>query len=141
MGYSIKFIILGIGKTGKKDYELTLRFSEEGEHISYHDNLLDICQEIGSVSQLVSMKFHGLIVASLYGIPSLQLTNYEKNINFLTEIERKDLIASYEKENLVDHLSHEPTSIHTLVSSGLKKKARASLKELEAQLDKTYYDP
>lgn len=59
---------------------------------------------IGQCSAFVSMKFHGTVVASMYGIPSIILSATDKNLNFSRLLERPDLVSSFKDKYLHKNL-------------------------------------
>lgn len=111
MDYQIKHIVLGNLEIGSGDYEMAQLIAEDGEEIVYLNSLDEMCQAISSCSLLASIKFHGLIVASMYGIPTIAMSVTPKNRNFLRMLERGEMLASYTDPMLYKRLSYFPSVI------------------------------
>ncbi len=135
-GYRIRNIVMGTGSIGSADHEITKSFAREDEEIVYSEDLGTICEAIGSCNQLVSMKFHGMIVAALYGVPSLQLSATPKNRNFLRYIQRPDMSSNYSSEELYLQIPRYPVSIHSLLVGKLKRDSRAGYQTLTDSMSK-----
>lgn len=136
MGYKVKLIVMASGKLGAGDLAVSNSFAQNDEPVIYSDCLETICEEISSCSLLLSMKFHGLIVASMYGVPTVQLSSTQKNRNFFRYIQRPELLGNYQDENLYKRVPYYPTSIHTLLRTKLKRDARAGYAVLKDMLKK-----
>jgi polysaccharide pyruvyl transferase WcaK-like protein len=134
MGYTIKHVVMASGVLGEGDLEVTKRFAEQGEEIIYSDDLNELCEQISTCSMMLSMKFHGLIVAAMYGIPTLQMSSTQKNRNFFRYIQRPELIGNYQDENLYQKVPHYPVSIHSLLRTKLKRDARAGYASLKGAM-------
>ncbi len=124
MGYTIKHIVLANQSTGKKDYNVIKKFAANDEEILYSESLDEMCMAIGQCSAFVSMKFHGTVVASMYGIPSIILSATDKNLNFSRLLERPDLVSSFKDKYLHKKLAYEPVRIHSQVRNMLRDNAR-----------------
>lgn len=139
MGYTIHHIVLSNLSLGEADYEKAKEIAEEGEEIFYSESLEKMCQEISKCSLLASIKFHGMIVATMYGIPTIAMSVTPKNRNFLRYIERPEMLQSYTNENLYKHLSYFPAKIPTCVRSKLfrgSKEGYALLKSMLKEIKK-----
>jgi polysaccharide pyruvyl transferase WcaK-like protein len=122
--YKIKHIVLANKDLGKGDYEIAKEISEEGEEIFYSESLEEMCQEISKCSLLASIKFHGMVVASMYGIPTIAMSVTPKNRNFLKMLEREEMLVSYTDTNLFKRLSYYPANIHTIVRGNLFRRSK-----------------
>jgi polysaccharide pyruvyl transferase WcaK-like protein len=129
-GYKIRHIVLGTKSIGEADYEITKSFAIPGEEIVYTESLEDQCRAIGECHALASIKFHGLIVATMYGIPTIALSSTPKNKNFLRMIDRLDLSSGYNQEDLHTRMFHYPARIHQIVRAHLYKQSTAGYREL-----------
>lgn len=137
MGYKIKHLVLANMELGKGDLERAKMIASEGDEIFYSDSLDEMCQAISSCSILATIKFHGLIVATMYGIPSIAMSVTPKNLNFLRMIDRSEMAASYTNPNLKDHLPHYPAPIHQLVRGNLFRRSTEGYDVLKDALAKT----
>ena len=72
--YSIKHLVLGTLGIGEADTGLAQVLAKEDEEIVVSDSLDGLCTQISSCSLLATIKFHGMIVAAMYGIPSIALS-------------------------------------------------------------------
>jgi len=134
MGYKIKHLVLANMELGKEDLKRAKIIADEGDEIFYSDSLDEMCQAISSCSILASIKFHGMIVATMYGIPSIAMSVTPKNLNFLRMIERSEMAASYTDTNLKDRLSYYPAPIHQLVRGNLYRRSTEGYKILKDSL-------
>ncbi len=132
LGYKVRIIVMGNGKLGAADHEVSQDFLEEDEELVYSESLDDICVAIGECHQLISIKFHGMIVAAMYGVPSLQLSSTAKNRNFLRYIQRLDMLSSYNSDDLFERVSRYPVPLHSLLRTKLKRDSRAGYAHLIA---------
>jgi len=121
--YKIRLIVLGNMSTGALDVEVAKEFAEEDEELIYTEDINEMCVAIGECSALASMKFHGTIVAAMYGVPSYILSATDKNRNFAKMIDRPDLVTSIQDKKLFYRLPFSPAPINQLVIDDLKKRA------------------
>lgn len=136
MDYKIKHLVLATKSLGEGDLKRAQIVAEDGEEIIHSESLDELCTAISSVSALATIKFHGLVVATMYGVPAVAMSVTPKNRNFLRMIERSEMLVSYTDSNLHKHLSHYPARIHQRVRGGLYREAREGyrvLKETMAQ--------
>ncbi|MDQ7727287.1 polysaccharide pyruvyl transferase family protein [Halomonas sp. SpR8] len=110
MGWNVRHIILGTGRVGKKDYENAdkLRIKKE---LVYSESLSELTEAIGGCSALLSMKFHGTVVATMYGIPSIVMVPTNKNRNFMNRIGRSDLLSKFDSPDLLQKFGDAPETI------------------------------
>jgi len=130
LDYSIRLICLANLETGKLDAEVIQNFALEDEEVIITEDLDEMCTAIGQCSAYASMKFHGTIVAAMYGVPSLILSATDKNNNFARMIARPDTITSIADQHLFHRLAYEPVPIHPMVISWLKERACAGYEAL-----------
>lgn len=139
MGYKIRHLVLANMDLGPGDHERAKLIAEDDEEVFVSDDLDEMCVAISQCSLLATIKFHGMIVATMYGIPSIAMSTTPKNRNFLKMIDRPEMLCSYREPTLKTRLSHYPARIHTLVRGNLYRRSRegyAALKEeLHAALD------
>ncbi|WP_171021274.1 polysaccharide pyruvyl transferase family protein [Glutamicibacter sp. V16R2B1] len=136
MDYKIKHLVLATKSLGEGDLKRAQIIAKDDEQIVHSESLSELCAAISSVSALATIKFHGLVVATMYGVPSVAMSVTPKNRNFLRMIERPEMLVSYTDPNLYKHLSHYPARIHQRVRGGLYREAREGyrvLKETIAQ--------
>lgn len=135
-GYSIKHLVLATDELKDGDLKRAELIAEPDEEIVSSDNLDELCQEISSCSALATIKFHGMVVATMYGIPSIAMSVTPKNKNFLRLIERTEMLASYTSVDLQNRLSIHPAPIHHRVSDWLRSQSTLGYSHLKIALNK-----
>lgn len=100
-GWRIRHIVLGTGSVGERDIANAPALAVEGKELIYTESLTELSIAIGECSALASMKFHGTVVATMYGVPSIVLIPTNKNLNFMERIGRSDLVAHYNSDQLI----------------------------------------
>lgn len=133
-GYRIRHIILGTGLTGRNDHMTADQFSYPGKETVYSEDLWDQCRAIGECTALASMKFHGSVVATMYGVPSIVLSPTDKSRNFMRRIERPDLLSNLKDPQLADHFSPFMARIPQASRDMLGAGARLGLEQLKTAL-------
>lgn len=136
LGYRIRMIVLGNGNLGEADRMVSETFRRPDEELVYSDDLRVICRAIGECHQLMSMKFHGMVVATMYGVPSLQLSATQKNRNFLRRIQRPDMQSNYTAEDIPLRLALNPAPIHSAVVDQVRSDAKEGYAELLEQMSR-----
>ena len=135
-GYRIRHIILGNGLTGENDRATADQFHFADKEIIYSEDIWDQCRAIGECTALASMKFHGSVVAAMYGVPSIVLSPTDKSRNFMRRIERTDLLSNLKDERLADHFSPFMATIPQATRETLATGARQGLERLKSELVK-----
>jgi polysaccharide pyruvyl transferase WcaK-like protein len=130
LGYSIRVIVLATGQLNKEDAQFARDFAREDEELVDSEDLRELCQAVGGCSLLLTMKFHGLIVATMYGVPAIQLSSTQKNRNFYRYIQRPDLPSNYQDAELFKRIPYLPAPIHSLLRSKLRRDASAGYEAL-----------
>jgi polysaccharide pyruvyl transferase WcaK-like protein len=133
-GYRIRQLILGNGLTGKNDRAIADQFQFPEKEVFYSESIWDQCRAIGECTALASMKFHGSVVAAMYGVPSIVLSPTDKSRNFMRRIERGDLLSNLNDKQLTDHFSPFMTRIPSITRHMLANQARAGLERLKNAL-------
>lgn len=134
LGYTVRHIVLGGMSTGQADLAVAKDFARDDEDIFYSEDVFEQCKAIGRCSALASMKFHGTVVATMYGIPSFILSATDKSRNFARMIERPDLISSFADAQLDRKLSLNPAPIHSAVRENLQHGARRGYEVLKSAI-------
>jgi len=136
-GYKIKHLILANKQLGQADLEQTKELAIEGEDIFYSESLEEMCREISKCSLLASIKFHGMIVATMYGIPTIALSVTPKNRNFLRMLEQPQMLESYNQPLLYQRVPYYPSPIHSLVRGSLYRRSKAGYLYLMEKMEET----
>jgi polysaccharide pyruvyl transferase WcaK-like protein len=134
MGWRVRHIILGNGEVGVRDRANADRLVIPGKEVIYSESLDDMSRAIGSCTALVSMKFHGSVVATMYGVPSTVLIPTSKNRNFMRRMGRDDLLCRFDSPELVARFSPPPAPIDPAWVAKLRDGATAMLQDLKAQI-------
>src|SRR4029079_16745330 len=95
MGYAARRIVLAPGNVRKRDLEATAGLDLPDTELISTDDLTEISRAIGECTVLATLKFHGVIAATMYGVPSIGLMPTTKTKNFLRSIGRLDLLSAY----------------------------------------------
>ena len=100
----------------------------------HSESLDELCQEISRVELLATIKFHGLVVATMYGVPAIAMSVTPKNRNFLRMIERPEMLVSYTNEGLKDRIHKYPARIHQRVRAQMYYGSREGYELLKEKL-------
>lgn len=119
MDYRIKHLVLSTMSLGEADLGRARLIAEPDEEIVTSEDVLELCTEISACSALATIKFHGLVVATMYGVPAIAMSVTPKNRNFLRMIERTEMLASYTDPYLFRRLSYYPARIPQKVRGAL----------------------
>lgn len=123
LGYRIRIIVAAFGKLGEGDLAVSEQFSAENEEIVYSNDLMELCKSLGECSLVLSMKFHALVVGSMYSVPVIQLSSTQKNRNLFRYMQRPDLLGNYHDTELYRRVPPIPAPIHSLLVRKLKRDA------------------
>ncbi len=138
LGYKVKIIVASLGELGCAELGISHKFSQNDEEVFSSESLSEVCQEISKCSLILSMKFHGLVVGSMYGIPVIQLSSTQKNKNFFRYIQRPDLQGNYQSDILWRMIPPTPAPIHSLIRSKLRRDSKAGYALLKERIDEVF---
>jgi polysaccharide pyruvyl transferase WcaK-like protein len=134
-GYHVRNLVLGTGITAEQD-RTTL--ATEGTHINWEivggEDNETLTRLIGESTVIASMKFHGCVVATMFGIPAIGLSTTDKFTSLFNEIERPDLISHHTHASLPDKLPKFLAPIPRCTIAGLRTSAKAGLTALSNSL-------
>jgi polysaccharide pyruvyl transferase WcaK-like protein len=133
-GWHVRHIVLGNGRVGIQDVEDAKRISPLEKQLIYTDDLDVMCRAIGQCTCLASMKFHGTVVATMYGVPSIVMIATSKNRNFMRRIGREDLLSSFDSEALIDKFLSKPEPISSSSVEDIKQGALEAMYRLRSAL-------
>ena len=88
----------------------------------------------GSAPVLASMKFHGVVVATMYGIPAFNLVGTTKNRNWFRRLDRPDLSARFDEADLADRVRLDIPPVPASAVAALRSDAVATLDDLRTRL-------
>ena len=101
------------------------------------DDLDAISRAIGECTALASMKFHGVVVATMYGVPAIATMPTAKTRNFMRGIGRPDLLSAYNNPALPAVLTPDLAPIANETRAALRAGAVAHLEELREAIRAT----
>lgn len=136
-GWRIRHIILGTGIVGWRDVANAGDLDVPGKEIIYSQSLDELSAAIGRCTALASMKFHGSVVATMYGIPSIVLIPTSKNRSFMRRIDRSDLLSKFDATDNLDHFSPRPAPIDDQAVQMLRDQACALMLQVQASVRET----
>lgn len=135
-GWKIRHIILGTGQVGERDLIDAVDVTGEKELV-YSASLDDLTRSIGECHAIVSMKFHGTVVATMYGVPSTVLIPTNKNHNCMRRIGCDDLLSKFDDPTLCERFNPMPAPIDSAAVTMLRDGATGLMERLKNQLKAT----
>ncbi len=135
MGYRVKHLVLGNMEIGQRDLEVAKTLADPSDEIFFTESLDEMCSEISTCAMLATIKFHGMVVATMYGVPAIALSVTPKNANFLRMLERPEMLVSYTDERSVDRVVRYPGRIHSSIRYRLRRDARAGYQKLKEAME------
>ena len=130
LGYRVRRIVLATGRTRLRDEETTAELDLPNTELVASDDLTVITRAIGECTAMASMKFHGFVVATLYGVPCFVLMPTAKNRYLVDTIGRRDLLSHYGDKELAERLAAGLAPIDPEVVARLRRDAVASVEHL-----------
>lgn len=94
----------------------------------------ELTAALGGLDVLASMKFHGSLVASMYGVPSIVLSPTTKSKNLYQSLGRTELLSHLNDKDMADKLDAAQTRIDPAVIARQVEGATRGLDELVRQL-------
>ena len=103
-GYAVKVLVLSNGRTGQADLKATDRLPFAPFEVIHSESMDELTSALGGLDVLASMKFHGSLVASMYGVPSIVLSPTTKSKNLYQSLGRTELLSHLNDVNMSDKL-------------------------------------
>jgi len=135
LGYKVRIIVGATGKLGREDLDVSMRFADEGEDIVSSETIDDLINAISGCSFIFSMKFHVVVLGTLYGIPVAQLSSTQKNKNLFRYLQRPDLLCNYLDPELARKVPVVGAPIHSLLVKKLRRDSCFGYEKLIAAID------
>ena len=130
-GWRVRHLILGTMDVGRRDVANADDLDIPGKEVVYTESLDDLTRAIGECTAFASMKFHGSVVATMYGVPSIVMIATNKNRNFMKRIGLEANVSAFDAadlaERFTDRVVPDPEAV-----AGLRTAADAHLRELRA---------
>ena len=135
LGYRVRRIVLATGHTRQKDLVATNELGLFGTELVASDDVDTISRAIGECTVMASMKFHGVVVATMYGVPSIVLMPTAKNRNFARAIGRPDFLSAFSNPDLPDLVTREVRPVPPEVRDRLRREVTAHLADLRRRIE------
>lgn len=132
--YEVKLISINTGKILKREKPLLDLLSSRGLSIQFCQTLKGAINAIADCDLLASMRFHAMIVAAAFGVPSISLLPSVKAEEFLQKIERNDLCGNYIGDDFSNRIPWYASSIPTATIGQLISSAQRSYELLHQQM-------
>jgi polysaccharide pyruvyl transferase WcaK-like protein len=123
MRWRVNNIVLGTGRTGALDLDVARQFEALGVKTIYSEDLDELTRAVGESDALVTMKFHGSVVATAYGVPAIPVAATDKTRNLFRMIDRLPMMSSLQDPTLVDRLHSHLLPVPRIVRQHLQAKA------------------
>jgi polysaccharide pyruvyl transferase WcaK-like protein len=101
-----------------------------GKSLVRSDDVRELCAHIGRCTGMASMKFHGSVVAAMYGVPSVVLSATDKNRNFMAMIDRPELLSGLNDPHLPDRWSPYMARIPVHTRDWLRSRSTEAMQRL-----------
>lgn len=134
IGYRLRTIVLSTGEVRVRDERALDEVGLDDVERVASDDLDVLTRAIGECTMLVSHKFHGTVVATSYGIPSVSMSTTDKNRNLLRRLGRPDLLCAFDDPALPDRLARPPAPIDLAVRDEMAREATASVELLRERI-------
>jgi hypothetical protein len=134
LGYRVRRIILATGETRAKDLIATAQLGLGDTELVSTDDLDAISRAIGECSVFATMKFHGVVVATMYGVPTIATMPTNKTRSFLNSIGRPENLARFNAPDLPDRLDRDMPMIESEIPIRLRAEATAYLAGLRREI-------
>ncbi|MCE3026008.1 polysaccharide pyruvyl transferase family protein [Salinicola sp. DM10] len=138
LGYRVRIIVAAFGKLGEGDLAVSNEFSRDDEEVFYSDDLMELSKALGECSLVLSMKFHALVVGTMYGVPVIQMSSTQKNRNLFRYLQRPDLLGNYHDEDLFRKVPPVPAPIHSLLVRKLRRDSEHGYHSLLDSMNKVF---
>ena len=134
LGYRLRTIVLSTGAVRARDERALDELGLDDVERVASDDLDVLSRAIGECTMLASHKFHGTVVATSYGIPSISMSTTDKNRNLMRRLGRPDLVCAFDDPRLADRLANPPMPIDLAIRDAMARQATASLARLRERI-------
>ena len=134
LGYRVRRIVLATGRVRRQDEIATEGLGMPETELVASDDLDEISRAIGECTAISSMKFHGVVVATMYGVPAIATMPTLKTRSFLGDIGRSDLLSAYSDPDLPTFLREDLAPISDGTRTELRSAAVAHLADLRDRI-------
>lgn len=134
LGYTIHNIVLGTGNIRADDLENLKNFTYADMVTVDPNDIGGLTRAIGACDVAASMKFHGCVVATAFGIPCIALATTDKFVSLYKAIERTDLIAHFIHPDLTERLPKYIAPVPSATRAKLRAEAVEAILRLRRQV-------
>jgi polysaccharide pyruvyl transferase WcaK-like protein len=134
LGYRLRRIVLATGPLRPVDEAATVRLGFDDAELVSSDDLDTISRAIGECAVLATMKFHGVVVATSYRVPSIVLMPSAKTVRFAARIGRPDAVTHFGDPNLPARVPVRPEPLPAGLPAQLRAPVVAYLDELRSRI-------
>lgn len=135
-GWRVRHIILGTNEVGERDATNAGDLNVPSKEVVRSENLSDLSSAIGECTAFASMKFHGTVVATMYGIPSIVMIPTNKNVNFMRRMGLDALVSRFDSPDLLTTFDYRP-EVDRDVLAGVRADADAHMRDLADAVART----
>jgi polysaccharide pyruvyl transferase WcaK-like protein len=100
-GYDVVNLVLGTGRTRAADLSVAQDFPFPDQVILESESIEELSSYLGGLDVLISNKFHGTVVATMYGVSSVVLSATTKSRNLYTRLDRRPLLSTNEDPDML----------------------------------------
>jgi polysaccharide pyruvyl transferase WcaK-like protein len=135
LGYRVRRIVLATGRVMERDLVATEALDLPDTELVATNDLATITRSIGECTAIASMKFHGVVVATMYGIPAIVMMPTAKNLHFIRDIGRPELRSGFNHPELAEYLTRDMQPISVEVRDRLRHDVTAHLADLRRRIE------
>jgi polysaccharide pyruvyl transferase WcaK-like protein len=140
-GYDPKILVLGQAKTARDDLLTISTLDLDSVDILVRDSLEALSDELLKFERVVSMKFHGCVVAMTHDVPCLALSAANKFKNFYRELEKTEWVTSLASADFKQRLTAFLEGPGYEFPQTIRTQARQSLQDLATALSQAEPNP
>lgn len=133
-GFDIVRVVLGSLGTGERDTEVARNMDVPGEVLTTQSTT-EMSANLGGLDALISMKFHGTVVATAYGVPSIVLSSTSKSQNLYRKIDRLPLLSSLTDDQMMAKFAMTALRVPSIVREFLHDDALRGVHKVVAAVN------
>lgn len=137
LGYRVRQVVLGTGEVGERDVEASRKVGLSGGEFVQSESLQQLVKAVGECTVFASMKFHGSVVASMYGRETIALSGTDKNRNFMKLIGKPEAVCPVTSKHLPDRVPESPVGLDEKVRKRIRSDAAEALDALRSAIEGT----
>ncbi|WP_158548120.1 polysaccharide pyruvyl transferase family protein [Desertihabitans brevis] len=134
-GYDVVNIVLGTGRTRTTDLEVARAFPFDRQVILESEDTAELSSYLGGLDVLVSNKFHGTVVATMYGVSSVVLSSTTKSRNLYRRLSREHLLSTNEDPDMLRKVELAAAPVSSAAVRQLEVEANAAVRTLVGKLN------